>query len=83
MVDVRSIKSVPTPEWPTRKVGAYLCDASSYCVLDPDTEAANALQILMSRNCSKAPVVRNGILLGILTRNDVYKLVALRRDIAA
>jgi Zn-dependent protease/predicted transcriptional regulator len=83
MIDVRSIKSVPTSEWPTRKIGAYLSDPSTYCVLDPETEAANALQILMSRNCSKAPVVRNGILLGILTRSDVYKLVALRRDIAA
>jgi hypothetical protein len=74
---------VPPAEWPTRKIGAYLCDPSQYCILDPETDATNALHTLMSRNCSKAPVVRNGILYGILTRNDLYKLVALRRDIAA
>jgi hypothetical protein len=37
----------------------------------------------MTRNCSKASVVRNGTLLGILTRSDLFKLVSLKRDIAA
>jgi len=83
MIDVRSIKGVPPAEWPTTKIGAYLSAASEYCVLDPETEATQALHILMSRNCSRAPVVSDGALLGILTRSDLYKLVALRRDIAA
>jgi CBS domain-containing protein len=83
MIDVRSIKSVPPSEWPTTTIGAYLSSASDYCVLDPETEATDALHILMSRNCQKAPVVREGVLAGILTRSDLFKLVALRRDIAA
>ena len=83
MIDVRSIKGVPPSEWPTTKIGAYLSDASEYCVLDPETEATDAMQILMSRNCSKAPIVSNGVLIGILTRSDLFKFVALRRDIAA
>jgi CBS domain-containing protein len=83
MIDVRSIKGVPPAEWPSRKIGAYLSDASSYCVLDPDTEATDALRVLMTQNCSKAPVVRNGTLIGMLTRSDLFKLIALRRDIAA
>ena len=83
MIDVRSIKGVPPSEWPTTKIAAYLSNAKDYCVLDPETDANDALHILMSRNCSKAPVVSNGVLLGILTRSDLHKLVALRRDIAA
>jgi Zn-dependent protease/predicted transcriptional regulator len=83
MIDVRSIKGVPTAAWPTTKIAGYLSDARDYCVLDPETDANDALHILMSRNCSKAPVVSNGVLLGILTRSDLHKLVALRRDIAA
>jgi len=83
MINVRSIKRVPPSEWPTTKIGAYLSPASEYCVLDPEAEATDALLILVSHNCSKAPVVCDGVLLGILTRDDLYKLVALRRDIAA
>jgi Zn-dependent protease/predicted transcriptional regulator len=83
MIDVRSIKGVPPSEWPTTKIGGFLSDPSTYCVLDPDMEATDALRVLMARNCNKANVVRNGVLLGILTRADLFKLISLKRDIAA
>ena len=83
MIDVRSIKGVPPSEWPTTTIGGYLCDPSTYCVLDPDVDATDALRFLISKNCNKAPVVRNGALLGILSSSDVLNLVSLKRDIAA
>jgi CBS domain-containing protein len=52
-------------------------------VLDPEVDATEALRLLMTQNCSKAPIVRHGELLGILTRSDLFKLVSLKRDIAA
>jgi Zn-dependent protease/predicted transcriptional regulator len=83
MIDVRSIKGVPPGAWAGTQIGPYLSKPSTYCVLDPDMDATDALKMLLSQNCSKAPVVRNGALLGILTRSDLFKLVSLRRDIAA
>jgi Zn-dependent protease len=83
MIDVRSIKGVPPNDWPTTKIGGYLSDPSTYCVLDPDVDATDALRLLMSQNCSKAVIVQNGTLLGILTRSDLFKLISLKRDIAA
>jgi Zn-dependent protease/CBS domain-containing protein len=83
MVDVRSIKAVPPNNWPTTPIGGFLTEPSAYCVLEPDIDATDALRTMMTRNCSKAPIVRNGILLGILTQSDLFKLVSLRRDIAA
>jgi Zn-dependent protease len=83
MIDVRSIKGVPPNDWPMTKIGGYLSDPSTYCVLDPETDATEALRFLMSKDCSKAPVVRNGVLMGFLTRSDLFKLVSLKRDIAA
>lgn len=83
MIDVRSLKGIPTEDWPTTKVGGYLCDPAAYRVLNPDTDATDALRILLSEECTKAPVVRNGVLLGLLTRDDLFKLVSLKRDIAA
>jgi len=83
MIDVRSIKGVPAADWPTTKIGPYLSDPSTYATVDPDIDATDALRVLLARNCSTAPVVRNGTLLGILTRSDLFKLVSLKRDIAA
>lgn len=83
MIDVRSIKGVPVDEWPTTKIGGFLCDPSTYCVLEPDMDATDALRRLMTNNCSKAPVVQNETLLGILTRSDLFKLASLKQDIAA
>jgi len=83
VIDVRSIKAVPPADWPTTTIGAYLSDPSTYCVLDPNLDATDALRILLTQKCSKAPIVRNGVLLGFLTRSDLFKLVSLKRDIAA
>jgi Zn-dependent protease/predicted transcriptional regulator len=83
MIDVRSIKVVPSADWPTTKIGAFLSDPSTYCMLDPDMDATDALRLLMTNNCGKAPVVRKEVLLGVLTQSDLLKLVSLKRDIAA
>jgi CBS domain-containing protein len=83
MIDVRSIKGVPPNDWPTTKIGGYLSDPSTYCVVDPDMDATDALRLLITQNCSKAPIVRNGTLMGIVTRSDLFKLISLKRDIAA
>ncbi len=83
MIDVRAIKGVPPQDWPFTKIGGYLSDPATYCVLNPEMEAMDALQALLSRNCNKAPVVRNERLLGILSRSDLFKLISLKRDIAA
>ena len=83
MMEVRSIKSVPPAQWRSTPIRNLLSDASTYCVLDPDTDATEALRMLMTQNCDKAPVVRDGTLAGMLTREDLLKLIALRREIAA
>jgi Zn-dependent protease/predicted transcriptional regulator len=83
MIDVRCIKRVPPAQWATTNVASYLSDPSTYCKLDPDMNATDALRVLLNKSCGKAPVVRNNTLLGILTRSDLIKLVSLKRDIAA
>jgi Zn-dependent protease/CBS domain-containing protein len=83
MIDVRAVKHVPADEWPTTKIDQFLCAPSKYCVLDPDMEATDALRLLTMHSCSNAPVVRDGELLGILTRSDLFKLASLKKEIAA
>jgi Zn-dependent protease len=83
MIDVRSLKGIPPVEWPSLRVGDYLSNSSAYCVLDPDIDATDALRLLVTQNCDEAPIVRDGILLGMLTRADLFKLISLKGDLAA
>jgi hypothetical protein len=83
MIDVRSIRAVPAEEWPTTKIGSHLSDSSTYSVLDPDLEATVGLRTLVTQNRNSAPIVRNGVLIGMLTRDDLLRLITLKREIAA
>jgi Zn-dependent protease len=83
MIDLRSIKRIPVIEWPEVRIGGYLSDPSSFLILDPDLEAGEALRLLANGNRTCAPIVRDGVLLGMLTRDDLYKLISVKRDLAA
>jgi Zn-dependent protease len=83
MIEVKSIRAVPTEHWEQVKIGGYLSDPSTFCVLSPDMEATDALRTFVTRKCSKAAVVHNGQLLGMLTPSDLFRLISLKRDIAA
>jgi Zn-dependent protease len=83
MIDVRSIKRIPTNEWSSVRIGGYLCDPSDYRVLDPDLEASEALRVIVNGNQTHAPIVRNSVLIGMLSRGDLFKLISVRSDMAA
>jgi CBS domain-containing protein len=83
MIDVRSIKGVPSENWPTTPIGDFLSESSTYCVLSPEMAAPDALRVLVSQNCNEAPIVQNGVLEGMLTRTDLFKLISLKSDLAA
>jgi len=83
IIDVRSIKGVPVNEWPSVRIGGYLTNPATYRVLDPDLDAAEALRLLLSGHSSYAPVVRDGALVGMVTRDELLKLISLKSDLAA
>jgi Zn-dependent protease len=83
MIDVRAIKGVSSQDWPTTPIGDFLSEPSTYCVLSPDMAAPDALRVLMSQNCNEAPIVRDGVIEGMLTRSDLFKLISLKSDLAA
>jgi CBS domain-containing protein len=82
MIDIRSIKHVPLSDWPDTAIGGFLSDPSTYCLLDPNLLATEAL-LLMTEEYTEAPIVHDGVLLGMLTRSDLFKLVSLKSDLAA
>jgi len=83
MIDLRKLRKVPAAEWPNTYIDAYMADSSDYCVLDPDMDARETMRLLLECPLPKAPVVRNDVLLGFLTRTDLVEVIALKNDLAA
>jgi Zn-dependent protease/CBS domain-containing protein len=48
--------------------------------LPPDAPVVDALRVMSSRNIGRIPVVADGNLLGIVTRNDIMKVIELRES---
>jgi Zn-dependent protease/predicted transcriptional regulator len=83
MVDVRSIKGVPASEWPTTSISGFLSRSDTYCVVGPEANADEVLAQLLSERCHEAAVVQDGILIGVLSRSDIFKIASLKSDLAA
>jgi CBS domain-containing protein len=83
MIDVQSIKKIASSEWNEVRIGGHLLNPARYPVLNPDLEAAEVLRILVTGNHSAAPVVRDGELLGMITKDDLIRLISLKNDLAA
>jgi Zn-dependent protease/predicted transcriptional regulator len=83
MIDVSALKKVPTAEWPSTYIDAYMADSSQYSVLEPDMDARDALRLLVESTMPKAPIVQNDVLVGFLTRMDLAEVITLKSDLAA
>jgi len=46
--------------------------------LPPEAPVVEALRLMAAENIGRVPVVRDGELLGIVTRTDIMKVVELR-----
>jgi len=60
-----------------RTVGEIM--TSDVVTVSEDTDAETVAQILISRRVRRVPVVRDGIVIGIVSRSDLVRLFALTR----
>lgn len=60
-----------------RTVGEIM--TSDVVTVGEDTDAETVAQILISRRVRRVPVVRDGVVIGIVSRSDLVRLFALTR----
>ncbi|MCF7984207.1 MAG: site-2 protease family protein [Thiohalocapsa sp.] len=62
------------------RVGEIMTPVDELRLLAPDDAASDALSGLAERGVNQFPVVESGRLLGLITREDILRWIALRRD---
>ena len=71
LISVTDVQRVPPELWATTPLRVVMTPAANLAVVGPENSLQEALARLAERNVSQLPVVRNGAIVGMLSRADV------------
>ncbi|HLH24754.1 MAG TPA: site-2 protease family protein [Chloroflexota bacterium] len=80
LVSVSDVQRVPPDRWLGTPLRAIMTPAASLAVVGPENSLQEAAARLEERGVNQLPVVRNGALVGMLSRADVRRFLRLDPD---
>ncbi|HEX5417881.1 MAG TPA: site-2 protease family protein [Chloroflexota bacterium] len=81
LVTLADARQVPRNAWGTTPVAKVMRTGHDLAVARPDEPLSEAMKDLASHNVNQLPVVRQGELVGMLTRADVVHYMQVRQDV--
>lgn len=81
LLTLHEIKAVPQDEWSARTVGQVMIPAGLLEIAVPEQNLLQAFQRMNERRVNQLPVVCNGDLIGLLSREDVLRVMAIHSEI--
>lgn len=81
LLSARAPRNVPQDQWSATPVDAVMSPADENMVLDPETDAVDALSTLRLRQEHRAVVVQDGRPIGIVSLRDLLSFLALKIDL--
>jgi CBS domain-containing protein len=83
LLTLHQIKEVPRSEWPTTPAARIMIPAAQMKRVGPDTELWTVLQEMDRDGVSQLPVMANGQILGMLTREGIVGYLRTLREVGA
>ncbi len=80
-IELRDIKRVDRDEWDGVKVADVMHAISDDNSVDPRTDAAKVLQMMMQKRRTRFLVVKDGQLRGIVSQSDILRFLAVKLDL--
>jgi Zn-dependent protease/predicted transcriptional regulator len=71
LLTVHHIKEIPRPKWPMTTAGEAMISADQFKRIQPDTELWPAMEEMDRDGVNQLPVMTDGQIVGMLTREDV------------
>ncbi len=75
VVTPHNIITVPRPKWPETSVHQILIPADQMHQVSPETSLWEALQMMDEEGVNQQPVIENGELLGVLSREGIISFL--------
>lgn len=81
LITLSDIRHVPREQWPQTPVGMAMIPVDRLHVVSPEQGLNEALPLMNGRDVNQLPVVQNGQLVGVLTRDAVMRSLEIRRSL--
>jgi CBS domain-containing protein len=81
MLTLRDISNIPQPKWRFTTIQQAMVPASNLVTVEPQTELLNAMQTMDNANIAQVPVVENGELVGVLSREQIMHYLRTRAEL--
>ena len=81
LLTINEVRSVPRKDWPTTTAADVMVPYDSMVVVKPRTELLEALRQMDTANVAQLPVMENGSIAGILSREQILRYVRLRAEV--
>jgi CBS domain-containing protein len=83
IITLKRVKEIPRDQWVEKVVREVMMPIREEMMLDPEGEAVDALQKMIQTGEGRLPVVKDGEVVGMITRRDILNLLEIRTDLAA
>lgn len=81
LVTLHQIKALPQDRWAQVSVGEAMTPVSQLRIMAPDQPLLDVLQLLEGRDINQVPVVAGDRLLGMITRDHLLRVLALKMEL--
>jgi CBS domain-containing protein/xanthosine utilization system XapX-like protein len=81
IITLKRVKEVPRDQWMEKTVREVMMPIREEIMLDPDSEAVDALQKMIRTKEGRLPVVKDGKAMGMITRRDILNLLEIKTDL--
>ncbi len=80
LVTLSDIRHVPQEQWAQTPVGFVMIPLDKLHTISPDQQLNDVFPLFTSRDVNQLPVVQNGHLVGVLSRDAIMRFLEVRRD---
>jgi CBS domain-containing protein len=77
----QELKTVDRPRWASTTVGQVMRPLKAVRIVTPDTSLVEALRIMGREDLNQLPVMSNGKLEGVLSRNHILQMLETRAEL--
>ncbi len=81
LITLGDIRHIPQEQWAQTPVGFAMIPLEKLHTVSPQQSFNEALPLMVARDVNQLPVVVNGQLVGVLSREDIVRFVEVRRGL--
>lgn len=81
ILTLHNIKSVSQQNWETTQVKEIMTAVDKLKVARPDQEALSILEQMVENDINQMPVVREGKVIGLITRDNLTRFLRIRSEL--